>query len=86
MESKKDGESIEDAIIINATEDFQGIILEYAYLRRRFGTQDFDWELKKQSLIEQNNKAYDRMDLILKDGAKRSIFFDISSFFNKTKW
>ena len=37
----------------------------------------------RQSVLQQQGKVYDRMDLDLKDGSKKTVFFDISEFFGK---
>lgn len=79
----KNGESIEESIIINAKNEFEGVMAEYAYLEENFGARGRDWELDMQSLIEEDGKMYDRMDLKFSDGTQKTIYFDINSFFGK---
>jgi hypothetical protein len=42
-----------------------------------------DWNLKLQSLVQNEGKFYDRMDLIFSDGSEKTIYFDITKFFGK---
>lgn len=79
----KNGESIERAIVIDAENEVTGVLAEYEYLEKRFGKRGKDWKLNMQSLIEENKKMYDMMDLTLSDGTEKTIYFDITSFFGK---
>ena len=45
--------------------------------------QNVDWKLTRQSVWRQQGKVYDRMELELKDGGQKTVFFDISEFFGK---
>ncbi len=81
---EKNGESIQDAIVIlNVTSHFEGITAEYEYIERKFGIRGKDWELEMQSLVIEGDKFYDRMELKLFDGTRKTIYFDITSFFGK---
>lgn len=80
---KKNGESIEKAIVIDAENEVTGVLAEYEYLEKRFGKRGKDWKLNMQSLIEKSKKIYDMMDLTLSDGTEKTIYFDITSFFGK---
>ncbi|MGQ9608584.1 MAG: hypothetical protein ACUVWN_04750 [bacterium] len=80
---KKNGESIEKAIVIDAENEVTGVLAEYEYLEKRFGKRGKDWKLNMQSLIEESKKIYDMMDLTLSDGTEKTIYFDITSFFGK---
>jgi len=77
MEREKSGESIEKAIIV------ESIAAEYEYLERKFGERGKNWELDTQSLVKKGNKYYDRIDLKLSDGTRKTIYFDITAFFGK---
>ncbi|RLC39358.1 MAG: hypothetical protein DRH51_07260 [Candidatus Coatesbacteria bacterium] len=78
------GDSIENAIVIKgASGSLEGVSAEYDYLSKKFGECDKDWHLEKQSLIIEEDRFYDRMDIVLTDGSKKSIFFDISDFYGK---
>ena len=49
----------------------------------KFGRRNVDWNLVRQSVLQQQGKVYDRMDLDLKDGSRKTVFFDIGEFFGK---
>ena len=82
--SKNSGESMEDAIIImGAKGEKDGIDSEYKYLESKYGLKEIDWELELQSLLSEKGKSYDKMDIKLADGTKKTIYFDITNFFGK---
>jgi len=78
--TKNKGLSIEDAIILTASNDFNGIIQEYSILRRKFGDQFKDWDLTKQSLVKDNDKLYDKMEIKLKNGKMKIVFLILLHF------
>jgi len=81
---ERSGESIEEAVIIlDAKDSFEGVRAEYKYLERRFGKTGKDWELKRQTPVDEGDKKYDKMDLKFPDGTKKTIYFDITSFFGR---
>jgi hypothetical protein len=78
------GDTPETAVLISgAPNSIAGIAAEYAYLRKKFGRENVDWNLYRQSVLEQDGKFYDRLELDLKDGSRKTVFFDISEFFGK---
>ncbi len=78
------GDTLESAVVIlGAPNSMAGIEAEYSYLGKQFGRRNVDWNLRRQSVLQQKGKVYDRMDLDLKDGGKKTVFFDISEFFGK---
>ncbi|MHA1379231.1 MAG: hypothetical protein ACTSRG_12685 [Candidatus Helarchaeota archaeon] len=78
------GESIETAIIIkNAPNHFEGVNSEYVYLSNKFGGKGKNWNLERQALLEIEGKYYDKMEIFLSEGTKKTIFFDISDFYGK---
>jgi hypothetical protein len=78
------GDTPETAVLISgATNSIEGIAAESDYLRQKFGRENRDWNLFCQSVLEQDGKFYDRLELDLKDGTKKTVFFDISEFFGK---
>ncbi len=70
-------------VILGAPNSFAGIAAEYSYLKKTFGQENVDWNLVRQSILQQQGKVYDRMDLDLKDGSRKTVFFDIGEFFGK---
>jgi hypothetical protein len=82
--TEKSGETPEDAIVILNTKDsIEGVNAEYEYLGRKYGMRGKDWNLKLQSLVQNEGKFYDRMDLIFSDGSEKTIYFEITEFFGK---
>lgn len=80
------GGSLDDAIEIQgASSTEEGVRGEYQYLSNKFGERGIDWELEEQRLrsIEDKGKHYDKMDIRLADGTRKTIYFDITDFFEK---
>ncbi len=78
------GDTPETAVVISGAPNSQvGIDAEYYYLMKKFGQPNADWKLKRQSVLHKNGKVYDRMEIELKDGSKKTIFFEITEFFGK---
>lgn len=75
------GDSMEDAVVIRAPDTWSGIEQEYEHVAARFGPRGVGWNLRGQSLLQANGRAYDRLDITLADGAERSLYFDITAFF-----
>jgi hypothetical protein len=82
--SNNAGLSQDDAIVImNAVNDSEGVDAEYYYLEQRYGERPDDWDLISQSLVDQGETIYDRMNLMLSNGDSVIIYFDITDFFGK---
>lgn len=78
------GDTTATAVIISGAPNSRiGIDAEYLFLMKKFGRPNADWKLKRQSVIHEKAKIYDRMDLELQDGSKKTVFFDITEFFGK---
>ena len=78
------GESMENSIkILHAKGEDDGIASEYYYLQSRYGRPKVDWNLNSQSTVATNGRAYDKMDIQLSDGMRKTIYFDITEFFGK---
>ena len=77
------GDSQKNALVIHAPDNIAGIMAEYEYLENRYGVRDVDWKLFMQSLITGNRKSYDLLTIELKDGSRKSFYFDITGFFGK---
>jgi len=73
------GKSFEDAIIISDCSNIEGVNQEYIELKKRFG----NYRLIKQSLIQNDGKIYDLMEIQLEDGTITLVYFDITNFFGK---
>ena len=72
------GSCQDDAIIITDCNNIEGVGLEYAEIRRRFG----QYKLLKQSLLKINDIMYDKLTLNI-NGKEETVYFDITNFFGK---
>ena len=72
------GTSFEDAVIIMDTTETTGVHAEYAWLKEHYP----GYSLIKQSLVYNEGKPYDVME-IKTSGGKKKIYFDISNYFGK---
>jgi hypothetical protein len=71
------GSSIEKAIIIlGVNTDREGVDAEYRYLDFHYK----GWQLDEQTLILNKDMQYDLMVIILLDGSKKDVWFDITEF------
>ncbi len=78
------GDTPATAVIISgAINSIAGVSAEYRYLRQKFGRENVDWNMRRQSVLQQDGKVYDQMELDLKDGSRKTVFFDIGEFFGK---
>lgn len=79
-----DGDSAAHAIVVLQRSEKLGVDWEYVYLAYHPCDESTRWKLAKQALI-QGTPSYDRLDVVCPgNGAKRSFFFDITSFFGKS--
>jgi hypothetical protein len=73
------GLSCNSAIVINATNEHDGIAQEKAWINENYpGAKEV-----QQSLIKCSDKPADQIDLETANGRKVSLYFDISNFFGK---
>ena len=78
------GDTTATAVVISGAPNSRvGIDAEYYYLMKKIGQPQVDWKLKRQSVLREKGKVYDRMEIELKEGGKKSVFFDITEFFGK---
>lgn len=74
-----DGSTKETAIKIqNAKSDAEGVDAEYRYLDKKYPG---GWELDEQTLILDEDRQYDIMAIILPDGSRKEVWFDITEFY-----
>jgi hypothetical protein len=74
-----DGSSVEKAVIIKAPDNFIGVRVEYAWIKKNCP----GWQLEKQSAFKAGNKIYDKMEFRAPDGRQKTIYFDITDFYGK---
>ena len=77
------GDSLANAIVINALDTISGIAEEHRYIEQFCSTLHTGVEAIDQSLIIERKKQYDKFLILLEDGSKRVLYFDISSFIGK---
>ncbi len=80
---EKSGRSVEEAIVIvDVTDEKDGIAAEFRYLAQRFGEEGKNWTLIQQNVVERSPGAlYDVIIIAFPDGRLETLYFDIRSFF-----
>jgi hypothetical protein len=78
-----DGTTQDKAIeILWARDNQEGIDAEYEIISEMLGERFIDWELVRQTLIQEEDKSYDQIEI--KSGDEHFvIWFDITDFFGK---
>ena len=83
-QNNKEGLSFEKAIVIQASNEKEGVGKEYAYLNlnacvNKNGIENYG----VQRLEKQGNSFFDLIEIICRNGAKETWYFQIDSFFGK---
>ena len=74
-----DGTSFDAAIVVqDAQGEGEGVIAEYVWLKKNYG----DWNPRDQSLVSNNDRKYDVIE-ISKGAETKRVYFDITSFIGK---
>jgi hypothetical protein len=76
---KQDGLSYETAVVIKEKTEAKGVPAEYKWLAKHYP----GYKLEHQSLMTDRDKPYDLMAIVLADGSRLTIYFDISHYFGK---
>ena|ERR1700730_5934467 len=74
-----DGSSFEHAIIVKAPNEQTGVPAEYAYIARHYP----GYHRRSQSLLGHGKRAFDVLEFTTKEGKKKTLYFDITSFLGK---
>ena len=74
-----DGSSFDHAIIIKAPNEQSGVPAEYAYIARHYP----GYHRGSQTLLGHGKRAFDVLEFTTKDGKKKTLYFDITSFLGK---
>jgi hypothetical protein len=77
------GETPGTSIIIHTSSHFVGVIAEYAILAKKFGKQDRDWKLDMRAVGGSGDRLWEMMCVKLADGTEKTLYFDITEFFDK---
>jgi hypothetical protein len=80
---RRSGESMEDAIIIQAPNSEIGVAKEYQWVEKHFGRRNVSWKLASQALVPGGDRFYDLLHIRLADGTEKKLYFDITDFFGK---
>ncbi len=73
------GGSVDDAVIIVATDHMAGIRAEYQWLAQRYP----GYRRVSQALMSGSGKFYDRIEIETSDGQKKAVYFDITALVPK---
>ena len=77
--SDEEGGSFETAVVIQASSEFEGIMMEYQWLDEHYP----GYEGLGQAVTFENGKPYDLFFIRTADGVEKTVYFDISSFYGK---
>ncbi len=75
----RDGSSAEEAVIVHAENEAEGIEIEYVYAW--YHTNPFTQELASQELVFENGKTYDVLRFQNSRGEVETFWFDISEWY-----
>lgn len=74
-----DGSSFERAVIVTAATEDAGVDAEHVYLDRHFPGS----KRESQAFVNREKRVFDILRFTDKTGQKRTIYFDVTSFFGK---
>lgn len=74
-----EGSCFENAIVIEATNETDGVRAEYVWLAKHYP----GYKTNKQSLLQNDGKYYDLLNITTASGEQKEFYFDINSFFGK---
>lgn len=82
--SNNTGSSFHEAIVITgASSRKQGFDAEYQYLNDRFGSRGKDWYLLRQTILYENNRIVDVVEIEVRRPLSQQIFFfEVTPFFS----
>lgn len=75
----QDGSSMTSAIPIKAADEKAGVTAEYRWIGEHFP----GYHRGAQSLLNNNGRFYDAIDITTASGERRKIYFDITDYFGK---
>jgi hypothetical protein len=79
------GLSMSDSIIIEATNEYDGVAMEYDWLAKEGCSNNGG--VKEVTLADvvydEKNRVYDRLDVVCADGTAKNYYFNIDSFYGK---
>lgn len=83
--SEGNGASFHDAVLVNGVSSpAEGIAAEHRYISTLHGQRGQDWFLVGQTLVQEQNRIVDVVEIQLNDpGNRKVIFFDASGYMQK---
>ncbi len=75
------GDSPQTAIVIRKTpRGLSAAGAEHMLLQKWFGQRGTSWTLTRQELVRADGRTYDLYEVVLDDGSKRSLYFDVTDW------
>ena len=75
------GDSPQTAIVIRKTPRGLGVAAaEQMLLQKWFGERRESWTLAQQQLLQLDGRTYDMYEVLLTDGSKRCLYFEITDW------
>ena len=76
------GESFNDAVVVGGVNSrYEGVAAEYQYISGLHGMRGQDWFLVRQTVVKNQDRILDVVEIQLKDPSFRKVFyFDATSF------
>jgi hypothetical protein len=82
LQADGEGLSPDRPVPIFAATSVVGVPAEYDYLRRRFGEMGTAWTVDMRSrFVNDRGRTVETFHLLLKDGSKVDVHFDVTSFY-----
>jgi hypothetical protein len=79
-----DGSTIENAVVIKATNSIAGIDAEYKWIGQRYGPRNQAWKVaSRMHGSNQNGKSYETFDIECTNGKHVKIIFDVTAFYGR---
>ena len=75
----RDGSSMDDAIVIDAADEQEGVRAEYRWIADHYP----GYTRGSQALLSGGGHMYDAIDFTTASGEHRKVYFDITGFFGK---
>ena len=80
------GDSPQTAIVIKKTpRGLSAAGAEHMLLEKWFGERGTSWTLIRQDLLQTDSKTYDVYEVLLDDGSKRSLYFDVTEWLSRLR-
>ena len=80
------GDALHTAIVIKKTpRGLSAAGAESMLLRKWFGEQGRQWTMKRQEMVQIENRTYDVYDVVLNDGSERKLFFDVTEWLSRAQ-